>query len=60
MDVLNLIVLLALFTLLSVTVFALVGKKKVEQRMDDPAAPKSALAKDSPGDGAVERLDRVD
>lgn len=59
MDLLILLPILALLTLLSVTVFALVSKKKVEARMDDPNAPKSALAKDSPGDSAVERMDKV-
>lgn len=43
-----LITILALFTLLAVTVFALVSKERVERRRKDPEAPKSRLAADAP------------
>ena len=43
--------LLALFTLLGVTIFALVSKKEVEERKEDPNVGKSALAADGPTDG---------
>ena len=33
--------------------FALWSKKHVEDRMDDPDAPKSSLAKDGPGPNPV-------
>jgi len=42
---------LFLFTLLAVCVFALVSKKAVEDRQDDPSVPKSTLAKDGPQGG---------
>lgn len=58
MDLQWLLPLLAMFTLLCVVVFALVSKKQVEERRRDPEAPKSSLAPDSAGPGAVERLDR--
>ena len=58
MDLIWLLPLLAMFTLLAVIVFALVSKKKVEERRHDPNAPKSSLAPDSKGPGAVEKLDR--
>lgn len=48
MDMVWLVPLLALGTLLCVAVFALVSKAKVEKRRDDPNAPKSTLAADSP------------
>jgi len=51
MDVTTLLPVLALFTLLAVAVFALVSKKKTEERMDDPTVPKSTLAKDGPQGG---------
>ena len=57
MDLIWLLPLLAMFTLLAVIVFALVSKKQVEERRRDPTAPKSALAPDSKGPGAKERLD---
>ena len=47
-DAFFLVPLLALFTLLGVTIFALVSKKEVEERKHDPAAGKSALAADGP------------
>ncbi len=46
MDVWFLVPLLFLITVLAVIVFALVSKCKVENRMDDPDAPKSTLAAD--------------
>ena len=58
MDMAWLVPLLAMITLLAVIVFALVSKKSVEKRRHDPNAPKSSLAPDSPGPGALERTDR--
>ncbi len=46
MDYATIVPVLALLTLLAVAVFALVSKKRVEDRMDDPTVPKSSLAKD--------------
>lgn len=40
--------LLALFSLGAFLVFAVVGKRKTEQRRNDPNAPKSTLAEDAP------------
>lgn len=51
MDFTYLIVILALGTMLSVLVLALVGKAKIETRMKDPNAPKSTLAADKKSDG---------
>lgn len=51
MDYSWLIPFLALFTLLSVGVFALISKERVEERRHDPNAPKSTLAKDGPQGG---------
>ncbi|WP_172839342.1 hypothetical protein [Tateyamaria omphalii] len=48
MDATNLLAVLALATLVMVIVFALVSKRKTEQRMNDDDAPKSRLAKDAP------------
>ena len=48
MDPFWLIPLLSLVTLLSVAIFALVSKWRVERRRADPDAPKSRLAGDSP------------
>ncbi len=42
---------LALFTLLSVLVYALIGKKAIEERKHDPSVPKSTLAVDGPFGG---------
>ena len=42
----DLLVILAFFTLLAVALFAFVSKQRVEKRKDDPSAPKSTLAKD--------------
>ncbi|WP_209427365.1 hypothetical protein [Pararhodobacter sp. SW119] len=58
MDLVWLLPLLAMFTLLSVVVFALLSKKRVEERRHDPNSPKSSLAPDSAGAGAVEKLQR--
>lgn len=58
METTTLLAALALFTLICVVVFAVVSKRRVEQRRHDPASPKSSLATDSPGKGAVEALDR--
>ena len=40
---------LSLVTLVTFIVFALWSKKRTEDRIEDPAAPKSSLAKDGPG-----------
>lgn len=40
--------LLALMTMLAAIIFALVSKHRTEQKLDDPNAPKSTLAKDAP------------
>ena len=48
MDSLWIIPILAMVTLLAVAIFALVSKWRVEQRREDPNAPKSRLAKDAP------------
>lgn len=45
------IVILALLTMLFMIVFALVGKKQIEERVDDSSRPKSTLAKDKASDG---------
>jgi hypothetical protein len=47
MDIGYLLGILTLTTMLAVIVFALVSKKKVEERRDSDA-PKSRLAKDAP------------
>ncbi|WP_142079423.1 hypothetical protein [Roseinatronobacter monicus] len=57
METLPLIAVLSLFTLACVIVFAWVSKRKVEQRRHDDQIPKSSLATDSRGKGAVEALD---
>ncbi len=56
-----LIPLLALVTLLIVAVLALRSKAKVEQRRDDPDAPKSTLAVDAPStrDGGAVDYDKT-
>lgn len=43
-----LVPLLALFTLLAVTVMGIVGKFEIERKRKDPNDPKSALAADGP------------
>lgn len=48
---------LALFTLGVVLVFALLSRKRIRDRMKDPNAPKSTLAKDGP-QGGVEMLNK--
>ncbi len=48
MDFAYIIPLLALITLLAVLVFALVNKRKTEERRMDPNAPRSTLAADAP------------
>jgi hypothetical protein len=48
MDFSFVVPLLALLTLLAVAVFALMSKKRVEERRHDPSAPKSTLAEDGP------------
>lgn len=58
MDTLSLIAVLSLFTLACVIVFALVSKRKVEKRRHDEQIPKSSLATDSPGKGAVDAMDK--
>lgn len=57
METLPLIALLSLFTLGAVAVFAFVSKRKTEQRRANAEIPKSSLATDSRGKGAVEALD---
>ncbi len=62
MDYAWIVPMLALGTLLSVAVFALVSKAKIEERRHDPNAPKSTLAKDGPQGGVaflVPLADRV-
>jgi hypothetical protein len=51
MDTGDIVVFLALFTLLAVAVFALWSKRKTEERMDDPTIPKSTLAADKDNHG---------
>jgi len=51
MDWTTLIAALAFVTLLAFVGFAFVSKRKVEDRMDDPAAPKSTLATDKDSKG---------
>lgn len=50
--------LLTMITLLAVVIFALLSKKKVEERRHDPTVPKSSLAPDSPGPGAREQMNQ--
>lgn len=45
------IVILALLTMLGAIIFALVSKHKLEQRMENPVAPKSTLAADKSSTG---------
>jgi len=40
---------LFLFTMVAFLAWAALSKKRTEDRMDDPDAPKSSLAKDGPG-----------
>lgn len=51
MDTLFVVPVLALITLLVVTVGALWSKHQTEKRRQDPNAPKSALAADGPTKG---------
>lgn len=44
----SLIVVLFLMTSLALVAWALVSKREVEKRKDDPNAPKSKLAEDAP------------
>lgn len=44
----ELLVFLAVFTIGAVVIWALVSKKRTEQRMHDDNIPKSTLAKDAP------------
>jgi hypothetical protein len=53
MDFIWIVPLLSLLTLLSVLVFALVSKERIEERRHDPNAPKSTLAKDGPQGGVA-------
>ena len=48
MDLAFIVPILAMTTLLAVLIFALVSKKKVEDRRHDPNAAKSTLAPDAP------------
>jgi len=43
--------ILALLTLLAVTIFAYVSGQKARERLEDPKAPKSTLAADAGSDG---------
>ena len=52
MDWTSLVGLLAIFTLAAFAIFAFVSKQKVEDRIDDPDATKSTLAKDKNPHGA--------
>lgn len=58
MDLYWFLPMLTMITLLAVVIFALLSKKKVEERRHDPYAPKSSLAPDSAGPGAREQLRR--
>ncbi len=51
MDATYIIVVLALVTMLGFIVFAMVSKKKTEERLHDSNAPKSTLAKDKASEG---------
>lgn len=51
MNITDLVVILALFTMLAVIVFALVSKAKVEKRLSDPDSTKSTLAADKSAHG---------
>ncbi|AXQ92873.1 hypothetical protein ORIO_03300 [Cereibacter azotoformans] len=53
MDFAWIIPFLFMFTLLCGIVFAMVSKKRVEDRRHDPNAPKSTLAKDGPQGGVA-------
>lgn len=52
MDLTFLLVTLALGTMLAVVLFALLSKKNVEYRRNDPDSKRSTLAKDGPSHGA--------
>ena len=51
-----LVFFLAMFSLGAFFLFGIVSKKRTEQHLRKQTVP-SSLAKDSPGPGAVERLD---
>lgn len=51
MDVSFLLPLLAMVTLLAGAIFAYISGQKARERLEDPNAPKSTLAKDAPSDG---------
>lgn len=59
MDTVSLIAILSLITLVSVGVFALASKWRVDQRRSDDTTSKSSLAADSRGESAVEALERA-
>lgn len=40
----------------AVLIFAWVGRKRTEEKLDDPKAPKSALAKDGPTGRTEDRI----
>ena len=46
MDMPYIVVILALGTMLAALIYALIGKKQIENRMDDPDSTKSKLAAD--------------
>ena len=49
MDTLFFIAGLFLFTMIAFLTWAAISKKRTEEKLNDPNAPKSALAKDGPG-----------
>ncbi len=53
MEMWTLLIGLFLVTMLAFLAWALLSKKETEERLDDPAAPKSSLAKDGPGPNPV-------
>lgn len=59
MDITQLVVILFLATAFAVIAFALTSKHKVEQRMSDPDAPKSSLAKDGPDHQNAEAVEKA-
>ncbi len=44
---------LFLMTMLAFLIWATISKKRTEELLDDPNAPKSSLAKDGPGPNPV-------
>lgn len=48
MEITTLVFVLMLMTLLAALIFAIVSKRRVEERRENDEAPKSTLAKDTP------------